>query len=284
MRQHPQTTVDQVEAEQLWAYRARWSNPLVPIRVLRIGVRRPPRVLVRFVADEFEGLEDWVPPARLKCHWDRVQEFREREARWEAVTSQSEKLDEPLEAAASVVFDVLLEPSLATMGYGATAGVSFINDLRRLATFLDEDPGEFQEAPSAFVEDGTLIVPWSATELIARRAVTRDPHAILRYVEREEHDARREAIYGRWYRAGRGEDFHTPPEACAQLDERHGLPVRAILREWAGQEPMDLRHEIAQVRAEVARQAALAGAPWPPCASAGTQARRIAWSVTMPFR
>ena len=49
-----------------WAYRARSIDQLVEVEVLRIGTSKPARVLVRFVADEFEGRRDWVPPARLK--------------------------------------------------------------------------------------------------------------------------------------------------------------------------------------------------------------------------
>jgi hypothetical protein len=38
------------------------------------------------------------------------------------------------------------------------------------------------------------------------------------------------------------------------------MPVRAILREWAGQEPADLHDEIQRLRLEAAAQAALATA------------------------
>ena len=57
------------------AYRARQVDP-------RVGAQKPARVLVRFVDDEFEGREDWVPPARLKVPWSEVEEYRAREERW----------------------------------------------------------------------------------------------------------------------------------------------------------------------------------------------------------
>lgn len=253
------TTADQLARDQTWAYRARWNDPLVQVRVVRVGTRRPPRVLVRFIDDDFEGLEDWVPPARLKCRWNRVEEFRAREARWEDVTRESLPRDSPLESAAMQVFDELIDPALATTGYGATSGVTSIHDVSALAAVLDEDADAWR-VPSSFVEDGALIVPWSVTERIAKRAAARDPHRLLRLVEREESDARREATYGSWYRLGRGEERHIAPEACAQFDEKHDMPVRAILREWAGQEPADVRDEIHQLRLEAAAHAALARA------------------------
>lgn len=259
MASSAQTTSDQLEPGHTWAYRARWNDPLVAVRVVRIGVRRPSRVLVRYVDDEFEGLEDWVPPARLKCPWQDVGVFRAREAKWEAVAAGSPRRDSPVESAAMVVFEELIDPALATMRYNATSGISHIHDLPALAAFLDEDPGLWQ-APPSFVEDDALIVAWSVTERIARRAAARDPHRLLLYVEREEAQARREATYGHWYRAGHGEERHMSAETCAQFDEEQGMPVRAILREWSGQEPADLRDEIHSLRLEAAAQAALARA------------------------
>jgi hypothetical protein len=158
-----------------------------------------------------------------------------------------------------VVFDELIDPALATMGYNATSGVTYIHDVPALAAALEDDPAVWQ-APPSFVEDGALIVSWSITERIARRAAAREPHRLLLGVERQEADARREAIYGRWYSAGRGGEHHLAAEVCAQLDEDHGMPVRAILREWAGQEPADLREEVHGLRREAAAHAALARA------------------------
>jgi hypothetical protein len=60
------TEVTRPAVGELWAYRARQHDPLVQVAVVRLGARTPRRVLVRFVDEEFEGLQDWVPPARLK--------------------------------------------------------------------------------------------------------------------------------------------------------------------------------------------------------------------------
>jgi len=62
-------------AGELWAYRARGQDPLVQVAVVRLGVKTPQRVLVRFVDEEFEGQQDWVPPARLKVPWSGVDEY-----------------------------------------------------------------------------------------------------------------------------------------------------------------------------------------------------------------
>lgn len=61
-----------VEPGESWAYRARGVDLLVEVVVVCVGTRKPARVLVRFVDDEFEGREQWVPPVRLKVPWSEV--------------------------------------------------------------------------------------------------------------------------------------------------------------------------------------------------------------------
>jgi hypothetical protein len=76
----------------MWAYRARGQDPLVQVAVVRLGVKTPQRVLVRFVDDEFEGRQDWVPPARLKVPWSGVDEYVARERRWDEMLRPSADL------------------------------------------------------------------------------------------------------------------------------------------------------------------------------------------------
>jgi hypothetical protein len=83
---------------------------------------------------------------------------------------------------------------------------------------------------------------------------------VLRYLEKEEAEARREATYGSWYRRRGAPDDHVPAEICASLDGEHGRPVRALLREWCGANAVDLRAEILSLREEAAAAAALAQA------------------------
>ena len=127
------TGVDEVEVGQCWAYRARGTDSLVQVCVLRIGTKRPARALVRFVADEFEGREDWVPPSRLKAPWPEVEDFLARERRWLAVIDASPVRDTPVDYAAGHAFDTLVPRELATTGSNSTAGVSRIHDVDGLA-------------------------------------------------------------------------------------------------------------------------------------------------------
>lgn len=244
---------------ELWAYRARHHDPLVQVVVVRHGVKTPRRVLVRFLDEEFEGFQDWVPPSRLKVPWGGTAEFVARERRWDAVVAPTPPdHDGPEESAAGTAIQLLIAPELAATGWNATRGTIRIHDLAGLAAFLDVNPLELRADVISFEEDGDLISPWPITLAVARRAAERDPHAVLRYVEKEEAKARREATYGAWYRRRGAEDDHISAEICASVDDEHGRPMRALLRQWCGANVVDFRAEISSLREEASRAAVLA--------------------------
>lgn len=165
--------------------------------------------------------------------------------------------DGPEESAAGTVIDLLVAPELATTGWNATRGTIRIHDVAGLAAFLDVAPSELRADVISTEEEGDLISPWPITLAIARRAAERDPHAVLRYVEEKATKARREATYGSWHRRRGAPDDHISAEICASVDEEHGGPVRALLREWCGADAVDLRAEISSLREEAAAAAAL---------------------------
>lgn len=255
------TGVPKPAVGEVWAYRARHYDPLVQVLVVRFGVRTPRRVLVRFVDEEFEGLQDWVPPNCLKVPWNGAAEFVSRERRWDAVVALTPPdYDGPEESAAGTIIDLLVAPELATTGWNATRGTIRVHDVAGLAAFLDLAPSELRADGLSFEDEGDLISPWPITLAIACRAAKRDPHAVLHYVEREDADAQRKAMYGVWYQRRGVPDDHIPAEICAAVDEEHGQPVRALLREWCGADVVDLRAEISSLRQEAARATALAQA------------------------
>lgn len=233
-----------------WAYRARANDPLVEVEVARIGVKKPTRLLVRFMDEEFEGLRDWVPPARLKVPWSDVEEYRAREARWDRVYASSPERESIEEEGAQKVFDLVIDDGHATLDYRSD-GVTRIHDVGGLAAKLQIGPDLLRSNPASFDEDGDIIVPWPTTLLIAKRAAELDPQPILESVDRDEAKARREAVHG-WYTGGRNGHW-VEPEFCIQWDEGHRKPVRAMLREWCGVEAVGLREELASLRYEVRR-------------------------------
>ena len=244
-------------AGELWAYRARGQDPLVQVAVVRLGVKKPQRVLVRFVDDEFEGRQDWVPPDRLKVPWSGIEEYAARERRWDEVLQPSLGVSLTEELAASSIFDLLIPEDMAELGWNAKRGTVLIHDVSGLANLLEVAPAVLRE-PASFEEDGDLISPWTVALAVARRATEREPHKVLADVEKDEADARRDSTYGRWSSRRRREDDWVPPEVCQRVDAELGQPIRAMLRDWCGADAVDLHAEIAALRSDALSSAKVA--------------------------
>ena len=125
--QHTAADGGLVEAGQEWAYRARQADDLVQVRVLRLGTQRPARVLVQFADEVFEGRQEWVPPARLKAHWQDVGQYRAREALWNRIHAAGLPPDDPAKTPprpSSNCCSPMTEPRLATAGPAPSASAT----------------------------------------------------------------------------------------------------------------------------------------------------------------
>ena len=50
------------------------NDALAQVTVVRLCTQRLARVLVKFTDEAFEGRQEWMPTARLKAHWEHVNE------------------------------------------------------------------------------------------------------------------------------------------------------------------------------------------------------------------
>ena len=126
-----------IEVGQEWAYRARGIDPLQAVEVVKLGTNRPARVLIRFIAEEHEGREEWVPPARLKVLWSERTSFEECEQRWRLVRGVARLRGTPVDDAIDMVFPNLPDWNFARSGYNADAGVLEIHNLEGLLADLE---------------------------------------------------------------------------------------------------------------------------------------------------
>lgn len=237
---------------EFWAYRARRIDEVVQVEVLRLGTQRPPRVLVRWVDESFEGRQDWVPPARLKVCWDGVESFLAYEARWDLVNSLGIG-DEPVRRAAEEVFDIVIDDAVARMDY-REGGAGRITESDRLAELTGLAPSVWSQCPQAFTEDADLVAPWPITLEIAMAAAHRHPTPILETVRSGEAKAQYEAVHGHSYRGyGSRSDHTVPADICIQVDNEHGKPVRALLRQWCGDSAVARFDELVELRKEIHR-------------------------------
>jgi hypothetical protein len=246
-----------MEPGESWAYRARQVDPLVEVLVVRLGTQKPARVLVRFVDDQFEGREEWVPPGRLKVSWREVEEYRAREERWTRIQATGPNRDDPREDAATEVFELLIDDAVASIGYGCGGSVT-ISQPDALAAQLGLQVAELTGHPDAFVEDGAVVAPWSVTERVARAAAELNPEPIMQRVWAEEQKAQYEAIHGHYLRMSRGRDTSVSPEHSIEFDNDYLKPRRQVLQSWCGAEAVKRFDELIELRKEVKRVADVA--------------------------
>lgn len=249
-----------MEIAECWAYRARGTDPLVEVRLLKIGTRKPARVLVQFVADEYEGHQEWVSPARLKVLWSAAEEFAAREKRWDAICDGHQIRDTAEEYAAHVVFESLIDPAFAELVY-RSPGVCRVRDVDSLSQFLDLKPDGLRHDALSFVDDGDLIVPWPVTENIGRRAAELNSGPILRYLQDEETRQHHKMVHGEWAKPTRRnpDGYYYDADFFAALEEEpHHRPCRDLLRQWCGVGAADRWDQLAGLRQEIHRLGLLA--------------------------
>ncbi len=240
-----------VQIGEEWAYREKARTPAVRIEIVRVGTARPRRVRVRFLDEEFEGREEWIPPNRLKVPWSDVTGWQARECRWEAVRDASSHVaDTPEYWAVSAVFEAVGDDLLGD-GYGAIAGVLIIPDPDALVAKVGVERDPLLDHPLAFVDDdGTLVAPWAVTLSLAQQLAPRFAEQILDDVVRSEARQAQEAIYGKDY--GGRNPWYVSPEICAETAQKW-QPSYALLREWCGAAAADRHEELLALRAEILR-------------------------------
>lgn len=240
-----------MERGEHWAYRARQKDPLVEVEILRQGSSRPPRVQIRFVADEFEGREEWVPPARLKVPWQQASDYQQREDQWERLRELGIEEEDPRQSAADEVCRLLIDESLAELGY-RDRGALTITRPRELAEHLGLEVDQLTQHPATFFEEGKVIVPWEVTELVVTTAVRRDPDPILRYLATEERLARHHAIHGQHLGYGK-KGYYISPDHSAEFDADYHEPIRKVLRSWCPGDAVERFDELVELRKEIHR-------------------------------
>ncbi|MEU6578280.1 hypothetical protein [Streptomyces sp. NPDC046805] len=245
-----------MEEGERWAHRAApHHGPVEEAEVLKIGAQRPLRIKVRFVAEEAEGREEWVPSARLRALWQDKDAWLAREQQWSELTKDSPDDEDPAFRAIIILLDQRFWDGLVTFGVNyRDRGLLYVEDVPVLAALLDVPEHFFHTDPRAFTDtDGTLTAPWPTTVEVARLLARTQADHLVTLLGQHERQAQQEAIYGRYYR-GRGKNPGTyiSPEICAEVD-RNSKPARDLLRQWCGTEAVESHEELKALRDEVLR-------------------------------
>ncbi|MPZ81983.1 MAG: hypothetical protein GEV28_16960 [Actinophytocola sp.] len=230
-----------------WAYRKKGTDPVTCVEVVRLGTGRPSRVQVKFIDDEFEGREEWAPPARLKVLWSGVDAWRESEDRWSRLREASEcALDSPEENALLMVFEYLPDWNLLNVHY-RDDGIGRVSDLEALLVDLGLDRELIIGDPVSFREDDIWFVPRRVTQVIVERLTRKYADTVIKEVEAAEQEAQKER-----QRGSQSINYYFSPESCAKVDEQYA-PARAQIRQWCGAEAKDRYDELVALRGEAVR-------------------------------
>lgn len=243
-------------------YRAKGTDPLVEVELLRIGQAqknpRTLRVFIRWVDDEFEGREKWVPAIRLKVPWADAAALMEKERRWAKLRCGAGGTPEGW-ASSVVGMEVPGLEDLVELKGNRDEGAAAIVDVEALARFLDVAP-DFFDSDDSFIEDGRLVVGWPVTRRIVRRAVEMNPQPIIEYLDRRDAENWRyqESMVGElvWVKE-ECRYVRRPTLGAQQILEQERLTDRQ-LRMWCGAEAVKRDDEIQMLRGEVYRLRALA--------------------------
>jgi len=153
---------------------------------------------VRFLDDEFEGREDWVPPARLKVLWAESERWLAREGRWIAVRDASATARETIEhrAAQLVIGHVEALTFLDSQDMYRDA-VLTVDDQDAFRAHVGFDPADLLEEEAAFVdENGSIVAPSSGLVRAVERAAVLHADVLLQEFDRERLRWEERAMYG----------------------------------------------------------------------------------------
>lgn len=274
-------------AGERWAYRVSpHHGPVSEVEVMRIGTQRPLRVKVQFIAEEAEGRQEWVSPARLRVRWEACEAWLERERAWNDLIHDCPEDEDVDFIAATYVYEACPSDDMLRLEQSSReAGLLYVYEPAALAERLGTPPTLFTSDPRALVDDnGTITAPWPTALDVARRlAAVHAEHLVQSLARNEEKESQR-AIHGQYY-PGRGkrEGTYISPEICIDVDRRY-KPGRDLVRTWCGAGTVDQHTELTALRHEVARIGTVAEAAITALHDAGqtATARRLEQQLGVP--
>lgn len=229
------------------------GEPVRPVEVVREGFPRSGKVRTRYLDDDQEGLEEWVPKIRLVCRWEEAGAFQEGERRLLLAYEASGAIEEtvPFRAAEwvfSAMYDVFGRELVMSGWRGIERELVTIRDFGNSAREMHLDPKQLLSEPYAFVDrHGNYWAPGTVAERIARLLCQRFPKEILRSVQADEQKWRQETVT---YSDSSQEAFHRK-----WLDAHK--PMSSLVREWCGEKAAKEFDEVTALREKIRRLRAL---------------------------
>jgi hypothetical protein len=247
-----------VEVNEHWVYHAHSYDEVSEVVVIAIGTKRPARVKVAFVADEFEGRADWVPPSRLKTLWADRSTYTGHIARWGRLFAAGSAISSSNRRASEYVLDLIPgHPAFPLSSSREMRNtVTEVSDWSAVQAVTGISRDEIW-SPLAITENDRDYLPWPAALVLALAYAERHSPAVLRELAEESEALEREEARDRNMRASQRSD-----KVTRRRDEMRG--VISTVRGWRGEgsagaaeELEDLRRSLADLIAIIEREVLL---------------------------
>jgi hypothetical protein len=244
-----------MEIGERWAYRPQTTGKFHEVKILAFGLKRPPRIRIQFIEDEWEDEKRWVPPARLEVPWAGVDGLIEYNAAIKRLTSYYEASEAEQAAMERVFFTLIDLERVADDVRRRPDGATRIYDLDALADQTGIPASDFTNHPDVLRDrDGSLLVPWPLTLRIAKAVAERQPEPLMKWIRKQEELIKIESVTGHEAPAWiTGESFHVTGERLLEYYESTTRPQIECLMVWIGAgEPWKGR-DLEEARAELSR-------------------------------
>lgn len=152
-----------------WAYRGLSDTRVTEAEILRVGTKRPARIKVRLLDDEFEGDEPWVSTAHLWVPWSDVEALRSELGRWHRVRSEVPSYAEV--TTSWFLTEGVLGSAFSYHDY--RTGVGIIHDADQVAAVTGLPTTDLDD-PNGFDEPDGRVVGWRVVEKITRALLLSD--------------------------------------------------------------------------------------------------------------
>lgn len=236
-----------MDVGEIWAYRKTAKSPVEEVRIIRIGVKKPLRVKVRFEDYEAEESEEWIPPGRLKVLWTDREGFLAKELRWRLVDTATLIPPDSEVHTASWVLGTFAQAELRAYSQGRFRTITVVSNVEALSAKTGMTVSEMEQFEHSFWEDGCLVVPWEGTYKFTEALVKANPDAVLRAVlenERRIDDEKRERqLQYHWAHGVRQAEEHDEVE-------RQSMEIQ---RKWIGEDIQTGHRRLDGALAEIER-------------------------------
>ncbi|KQR34781.1 hypothetical protein [Curtobacterium sp. Leaf154] len=225
---------DEPQPGQTWAYRTAVSSARFhEAAVLTVGEKRPVRVRIELVANEWQGERRWVSPSRLEVRWEDRHAYIELDQKRRAVAAFDPSVEQWRTAELVLWKSVPFE--LAEFNRDSAGSIT-VHDVPALAQYLRVDRQDL-ESPPAYYDGPDLHAAWPTTELIGRTAAALHPADIIDYIEEQERTAQEHALHGDNFTSiVDGQEYYIAPDDARRRFIERTLPELDRLRDWIGVE------------------------------------------------